>query len=115
MSLRLSTSSNPIGLRLGEHVSYRRKCVVDYDENDNKRVIFDAPASAPLSCVVIGSIKKAVGKYYPGGKPVMFTMGGYDDYDPPRLEVDHYVWLYECRKTIDGKPFFVHPDDIVLE
>lgn len=112
MAIRLSTHDNPLGLRIGEVVRVKRVCHVDYDgtfkENGaEKKLWFD---DFGRSAIIIGTVKRALGKYVAGG-------GGsydWDDYVPAYLKVSKYVRLYECRTTISGKTFLVHPDDITV-
>lgn len=102
---RISTSDNPLGLRIGEVVRVRQVCTIDYD-GDQKRFFFE---DFNQSANVIGSVKRAIGTCLPGR-----TEWLHDDNDPPRLKVSKYVWLHECRTAMGGRSFLVRPDDITM-
>lgn len=101
------SSDNPLGLKLGERIKYIRQCRLEYNEHGFKALVFDEPCER--SAVVIGCVKKAIGKYIPGYHYSSFDDGGYE---PPRMKVTRYYKLYECRDTLTAKPFFVLPDEI---
>jgi len=103
--MRLSTSDNPLGLRIGEVVRVRRVCTIAYD-GDQKRLFFD---DFKRAAIITGSVKRALGTYIPGRT---YHLIDAPDADPPRLKVSQYVRLYECRTTMNGRSFLVHPDDI---
>ena len=102
------SSANPLGLSLGERIKYTRQCHLEYNEHNFKELVFDEPCERYTT--VIGSVKKAIGKYIPG-RHYLDLDGG--DYDPPRMEPFKYYRLYECRDTLTDKPFFVLPEDIL--
>lgn len=104
--IRLCASDNPLGLHIGEVITVRRVCTVAYDENE-KRLFFEDYCR---TVIIIGSVKRALGIYVPGQT---YHLIDASDADSPRLKVTKYVRLYECRTTFSGKPFLVHPDDIV--
>jgi len=105
--MRISTSDNPLGLRIGEVVRVRQVCTIAYD-GDQKRFFFEDFGRA---AVVVSSVKRALGTYVPG-----FAYSALDtlDYDLPRLKVSRYVRLYECRTTMGSRSFLVRPDDITM-
>lgn len=103
--IRLSASDNPLGLHIGEVITVRRVCTIAYDENE-KRLFFEDYYRA---VIIIGSVKRALGTYVSGRTYGLIAQ----DADPPRLKVTKYVRLYECRTAFSGKPFLIHPDDIV--
>lgn len=111
MRFELATKVNPLGLKLGEGVIVKRRAYIDYDEDKN-RCLFRGEDNEELA-YVIGSVRRAVGKYV-GGREWGGSYGGDSDYEPPRLDVSGYVRLYECRTTFAGKSFFVHPNDIKM-
>lgn len=107
-NLRLSTHDNPLGLKLGELVRVRRICFVDYDVHGNKDITYSE--ELPFEAVVVGSVKRALGKFS-SGRSYLSLEGPVCD-DPPRLIVSKYVRLYEVKVLLTDKPFLVHPDDI---
>lgn len=110
MGIRFSFHDNPLGLRIGEVVKVRRTCRVEYEgafqENGAEKKLWFDDFNGAL--IVAGSVKRALGKYVAGSS----GHGEWDDFVPAYLKVSKYVWLYECKKTMSGKPFLVHPDDI---
>lgn len=110
MRVELATKVNPLGLHMGEGVIVKRRSYIDYDEDKNKRLF--KCADKDEMAYVIGSVKRAVGKYIDGKQ--WGGVFGEPDYEPARLEVSGYVRLYECRASFAGKPFFVHPNDIKM-
>lgn len=106
--MRLSTHNNPLGLRLGERVRVRRICFVEYDVNNNKDITYSE--EIPFLAVVVGSVKRALGKLHTG-RTYLSLEGPMCD-DPPRLIVSKYVRLYEVKVRLTDKPLLVHPDDI---
>ena len=108
--MRLTTKKNPLGLQIGERVNARQTVTVEYDEEDNKRLL---PFDFDATCLVTGVVRKALGKYE---KASHYRSLDGDEYEPAYLKVSEYVTLYECKVNITDKPFLVHPDDIeVLE
>lgn len=109
----MSTHDNPLGLRIGEVVTAKRTCTVDYD-GDNRRLWFD---DYDHYVIISGSVKRALGKYV---NRVGMSPRGHSSLDlgclrdEGYLKVSKYVRLYECRTTMSAKPMLVHPDDIVI-
>jgi hypothetical protein len=98
---------------LGDEVIVSRVSCVEYDSDDHKRLT-RTDAVTPFRCTVVGSVKRAIGKYMPGRD--RFSFYGPDTDVPARLEVARYIRLYKCKTRLEGKSFLVHPDDIeVLE
>jgi hypothetical protein len=106
--MRISTSGNPLGLRIGEAVEVRQGCTIAYD-GDQKRFFFE---DFNRTAIVIGSVKRAIGTYVPGS--VSYSLDGSPDECPSYLKVSKYVRLYECRTAIGGRSFLVRPDDITM-
>jgi len=104
--IRLSTNDNPLGLRIGEVVRVRRVCTIAYD-GDQKRFFFE---DFKRAAIIIGSVKRALGTYIPGRIYHLIDSPGDDE--SGRLKVSKYIRLYECRTTMGGRSFLVHPDDI---
>jgi hypothetical protein len=112
--------NNPNGLLIGQHVLFERVCTVDYyvptcKSKPHQRVLYYDPDKRGYARVV-GCVKKGLGKYVPASRTGGFPFGpdDGDGFEPARLEVSRYVWLYELRKDIAGKTFLVHPDDIKM-
>jgi hypothetical protein len=112
--------NNPNGLLIGQRVLFEQVCTVGYHvpvckSEPHQRVLYYDPDKRGYAQVV-GCVKKGLGKYVPasrtGGFP--FDPDGSDGFEPARLEVTKYVWLYELRKDIAGKTFLVHPEDVKL-
>jgi hypothetical protein len=106
--MRISTTGNPLGLQIGEVITVRRTCIVEYIENEKQLIFTDFQQSAR----VIGCIKRALGTYVPGGST--YSLGYEPDFDPPYLRVSKYVWLYQIRIAMHGAILLVHPDDIEI-
>lgn len=107
--------NNPRHLLIGQRIFFKHIAVMDYVEKDDVfyREVLHSDEDRMGYCQVVGCVKKAIGIYhkaYAGH----YNLGGEDDYEPAHLEVEKYVWLYECRKDIAGKTFLVHPDDVQL-
>lgn len=110
--VRLSTASNPLGLQLGERVRTIARATVEYQGTDTPKKVLIREVREDRPCVT-GVVKKALGTYHRGCD---YNGLWGEDYVPPYLEVSSYVRLYECRVSLEDKPFLVHPDDIeVLE
>ena len=94
--IRLTSKTNPCGLKLGEMVTVKRICSVIYDYDNNRKLVFE---KFQKSGVVIGCVKKALGKYVKGNQNI-YSLDG--EYEPPRLDVSEYVRLYQIS-IVTGK------------
>ena len=103
------TKSNPLNLKIGDKVRITGTTNVEYDKEDN-RILKHLPHQ--MLVLVCGIKKKATGKYE-SGSPRGVDYFGDSDYEPPCLVVDKYHYLYECRVSITGQPFLVHPTNII--
>jgi hypothetical protein len=96
-----------ISLSLGDEVQVRRTCTVEYDAKGVKKLEFE---EVNLHAFLIGRVKRALGTIIPGFRGSLSS----EEWEPARLKVSRYVWLYECRETLDGKPFLVDGKDLLL-
>ena len=94
-----------ISLQLGDVVEVVRTCKVEYDEEGVRKLVFgDGVAQA----VLVGRVKKALGVLVPA-----YASGEFgEEWIPARLAVSKYVWLYECKVTLEGKVFLVDGKDL---
>jgi hypothetical protein len=105
--LTSSSKRNPLNLKIGDQIAIIGYSTIDYD-SDGIRKLYNHPKHSIV--FVCGIRKKATGKYEKGSSYA--TLDGYD-YDQPSLAVDKYHNFYECRDSITGQPFLVHPSNIL--
>jgi len=98
---RTKTYFNPLGLCIGDTITAKRICTIAY-QGTNKRLFY---CDRVGYLIVVGVAKRALGKY----------ICNISDYmAPPYLKVSKYIWLYQCKTTINGPIILVHPDDVEI-
>lgn len=108
MKIRLvTTKKNPLGLEIGDRVWAENVSTFEYVDHNTKSL---QKEDAGFFCTVCGVQRKAEGSYSPGSSGY-FGEGS----EPPEFTATKWHWVYVCRKTISGKPFFVHPEDLIME
>lgn len=94
-----------ISLQLGDKVQVRRICTLEYDEKGVKELAFE---DIDIVATLIGRVKRALGVFVPGYRGGDFG----EESVSARLDVSEYVWLCECRVTLESKPFLVDGNDL---
>jgi len=107
LKVRISTYDNALGLKIGELIKISARSMVDYDRNNN-RIVMRTEFKSPKTTYVVGSVKKALGKYINGS----IAYGDHENYEQAHLDVSKYLWFYQCRDQMSEKPFLVDPNDI---
>ena len=108
MRLMKSSKKNPLNLQIGDRIEISATTKVEYDSEENRILVHSEYSHV---CYVCGIQKKATGSYEKGS-PAGVDYFGDSDYEPPRLVVDKYHYLYECRTDIMKHSFLVHPTHI---
>jgi hypothetical protein len=107
---------NPLGLKIGQEISVRAYSTLEYDDKGNRRVVkHDTTANingklATMAVTVCCCVVRCTGKVIQGSSGF-----DYDGGSQTEFKTEKRIAFYECRDTIDSKPFLIHPEDIVLE
>lgn len=121
--IRQTSKSNPLGVRIGERVLVSAWVDFGYVEKELKndeRAWRSKRTISVRECTVtefdtkqwlyvIGTRRKAVGEYIPGG-----TIQGIDgaEYEPPSFRADKYYLVYECRADISSPVILALPEHV---